>query len=220
MKNKVNYEIISSSSKGNCIVLNNNILLDCGIAYKHIIKYINNIKIIFISHRHSDHLRPSTIKMIAYQHPNIKFVVAHYLVKDLLELGVLKKNILCITNLNSWYDIGIFKIKLDMLIHDEPNCSISIDLSGYKVFYATDTSTLDYVNASGYDLYFIEANYETDEEIQKSIDKSREEGKFNYLERVRHTHLSQLQALDWLNINKSAESVYIFIHQHIEEGEK
>lgn len=46
-------EIISSSSKGNAIILNDTILLDCGVTYKKLEKKIKNIKIIFISHIHS-----------------------------------------------------------------------------------------------------------------------------------------------------------------------
>jgi hypothetical protein len=47
------YEILSTGSKGNCIIVNNNILLDCGIPYKNVKQYLKDIKIIFISHRHS-----------------------------------------------------------------------------------------------------------------------------------------------------------------------
>ncbi len=47
------YEILNSGSDGNCILLNDNIMLDCGIPYKKIKPYLKNIKIIFISHRHT-----------------------------------------------------------------------------------------------------------------------------------------------------------------------
>lgn len=47
------YEIISTGSCGNAVVLDNNILLDCGIPYKQLKPYIKNIKLIFISHRHT-----------------------------------------------------------------------------------------------------------------------------------------------------------------------
>lgn len=47
------YEIILSGSQGNCIVLNNNIILDVGVPYKKIEQRLKNIKVIFISHRHT-----------------------------------------------------------------------------------------------------------------------------------------------------------------------
>ena len=42
--------VIASSSAGNAILLENGILLDCGIPYRKIKPYLKNIKAIFISH--------------------------------------------------------------------------------------------------------------------------------------------------------------------------
>lgn len=46
-------EIIASGSSGNAILLENGILLDCGIPYNKIKSYLKDIKAIFISHTHS-----------------------------------------------------------------------------------------------------------------------------------------------------------------------
>lgn len=47
------YEIISTGSDGNCIIIGKNTMLDAGISYKNIKYYLKDIKMIFISHRHS-----------------------------------------------------------------------------------------------------------------------------------------------------------------------
>lgn len=47
------YEIISSNSKGNAIVLEDIILLDCGLSYSKLKNYLKKIKLIFISHVHT-----------------------------------------------------------------------------------------------------------------------------------------------------------------------
>lgn len=47
------YEIVSSSSKGNCIIVNEYLALDMGVSYKKIKPYLDKIKIIFISHEHT-----------------------------------------------------------------------------------------------------------------------------------------------------------------------
>lgn len=49
----MNYEIISTGSKGNCIILNDDFMLDCGVPYKTVKSYLKNIKYIFISHIHT-----------------------------------------------------------------------------------------------------------------------------------------------------------------------
>jgi hypothetical protein len=146
--------------------------------------------------------------------------VGQYLVQNLLDCGVDKKNIL-VLDLEKWYDIGIFKVKFDYLSHDVPNNCIHIEFpNGYKLLYATDTSNIDNIIAKDYDIYFVEANYETEEEIREKIKETREKGEFCYLERVQYTHLSQVQALNWLDKNKGVNSEYVFIHQHKDKEEE
>lgn len=211
------YNIVSTGSKGNCIILNDFIMLDCGVSYKKIEKYLNEIKIIFISHVHSDHFNKTTIKKIAFEYPNIKFVVGEYLVEELVKCGVQMKNIWGLL-LEDWYNLGICNVKVDYLLHDVPNDCIHIEFpSGEKIIYATDTSDIEHIKAKDYDLYLIEANYDTDEELEQRIKQDKEKGVFSYLERVKETHLSQLQAINWLQKNMNENSEYVFIHQHIEK---
>lgn len=120
--------------------------------------------------------------------------------------------------LEKWYDIGIFKVRLDFLFHDVPNDCIHIKFKdGKKIFYATDTTSIDHVEAKNYDYYFVEANYDTDEELERKIREAKEKGEFTYLDRVKNTHLSQLAALNWYDKNKGENSEIVFIHQHIDK---
>ena len=213
----IKYEVLSSGSKGNCIIVNDYLMMDCGLAYSKIKDYLKDIKVIFICHSHTDHFKKTTIKRIAYEMPNIKFIVGNFLVADLILLGVNKKNIITFDT-GKWYDIGIFKVRMDYLFHDVPNNCLHIEFkNGEKLFYATDTSSIDHIKAEGYDLYLIEANYLTDDELRQKIKEQEEKGEYSYYNRVLNTHLSQLQALNWLNENKGVESEYCFIHQHTEK---
>ena len=56
-------------------------------------------------------------------------------------------------------------------------------------------------------------------EVAEKIKEARENGEICYLERVQNTHLSQLQALNWLNKNKGVDSQFLFIHQHQDKEE-
>lgn len=213
----IKYNILSTGSTGNCIIVNDYLMLDCGLNYTKIKQYLDNIKIIFCCHIHQDHLKKTTIKRIAYEKPNIKFLVGNFLVNELVKLGVNKKNIITF-DIGKWYGIGAFKVKMDYLFHDVPNNCLHIEFkNGEKLFYATDTSSIEHIEAKNYDLYLIEANYDTDEELRKKIKQDKEEGKFSYLERVLSSHLSQLQAINWLDKNKGVDSKYCFIHQHIDK---
>ena len=107
---------------------------------------------------------------------------------------------------------------MQYLFHDVPNNCLHVEFqNGEKIFYAVDTAKIDHIEAKNYDLYLIEGNYTTDEEIEEKIAEAKKNGKFSHLERVLNTHLSQVQALNWLDKNKGVDSKYIFIHQHQEE---
>ena len=192
-------------------------MLDCGVSYKKVKDHMKNIKIIFISHEHHDHLNPTTIKKIAYEKPNIMFLVGSHLISKLLDLGV-KKNRIITFELDRWFDIGIFKCKMQYLIHDVPNCCLHIEFKdGEKLFYAVDTNSLEHIQAKDYNLYLIEGNYEDKEKLEEEITEKKRNGEFTHLERVLRTHMWQVDSLNWLDKNMGVDSKYIFIHQHQEE---
>lgn len=208
--------IVSSSSKGNCIIVNNYLMLDCGVSYKKIEDFMEDIKIIFISHEHKDHLNPTAIKKIAYEKPNIKFLVGNYLIPKLIDLGVSKKNIITF-DLDKWYNIGIFKAKMQYLMHDVPNNCLHIEFkNGEKLFYAVDTSSIDHIEAKNYDLYLIEGNYEEEileQHIKETLQGEDNKKNLQYLLRVPNTHLSSLQATNFLVNNMTDKSKCYLIHQ-------
>lgn len=193
-------------------------MLDCGVPYKLVEPYLDDIKLIFISHKHTDHLNKSTVKKIGYNYPNIKFLCGVAVNDDIVSCGIPERNVICLFE-DKWYSLGMCNAKLDMLYHDVPNYALSLFYKDKSLFYATDTSKIDHIVAYGYDNYLIEANYETNEELDKRIIKAKSKGEFTYLDRVRYTHLSELDALNWLDKNMAEHSSYQFIHQHQEKGE-
>ncbi len=84
---KINFDIISSGSSGNCVILNESIALDMGVPFKKIEPYLNKIKLIFISHEHQDHLKMSTLIKIHKLRPTIRFAVGFWLKDKLVEYG-------------------------------------------------------------------------------------------------------------------------------------
>ena len=51
----MNYNIISTGSKGNAIVLNKIILLDCGVPFRELKDVYKDLKIVLLTHAHGDH---------------------------------------------------------------------------------------------------------------------------------------------------------------------
>lgn len=118
--------------------------------------------------------------------------------------------------LYNWYsDLPIFSVRPFFLVHDVSNCGWSISSRNERLFYATDTGTLDHIEAKDYDLYLIEANH-TRAEIEARIAEKQARGEFSYETRAAQNHLSQEQALEWLAHNAGPNSRYVFLHQHKE----
>lgn len=203
----MNYKIINSGSDGNAVLINGEILIDCGVAYKKISEYTKNLKIVLLTHIHRDHFNESTISMLAIKRPGLRFACGEWLKDKLIACGVIQKNI-DVLSFDQVYDYGLFKLAIFELFHDVPQCGYKIFANDKKLIYATDTKSLDRVEAKDYDIYLIEANYENEEELMgRAITPE-------YAERVKRTHLSKEYAADWLIKNMKEDSIFEFMHQH------
>ena len=211
----MNYNIISTGSQGNAVVLNNNILIDCGTSYKALSDVKKQINVVLLTHQHSDHFNKSTIRQLAADRPILRFACCEWLVNDLKECGVQNIDVMQIGKI---YDYGAFKVSPVKLYHDVDNCGWRVFIGGKKAIYMTDTVTLDGITAKDYDLYLVEANY-INEEIQDKIKTKQESGQYIYEYRVLKTHLSKEKCDEWLLENMNEHSEYVYLHQHKEREE-
>lgn len=210
----MNYKIISSCSTGNATIIRDIILIDCGVAFRRLEKYYKKIKLVLLTHIHSDHFKKETIKKLAQERPTLRFACCEWLLKPLLDCGVNRKNI-DVLQIGTRYDYKLFKIVPIKLYHDVPQCGYRVLFDDYKVIYMTDTKTVEGISAKKYDLYLIEGNYE-DEELEERIRKKQQQQQYCYEYRARYTHLSKGQASDFLLKNMGENSEYVFMHEHVE----
>lgn len=210
----MNYNIISTGSKGNAVVLNDRLLIDCGVNYKQLSPYVSGLQLVLLTHIHGDHFYPSTIKKLAKMRPTLRFGCCDWLLKDLISCGVQKWRIDVFTpDLMNTYNDNL-QITAVELTHDVPNCGYKIFIDGEKIFYATDTNNLNGITAPDYDLYMIEANYE-DEEIMERIRQKEENGQYAYEYEVLKNHLSKQKCDDFIVRNSGVKSKFIYMHGHI-----
>ena len=208
------YKIINSGSDGNCTILNDAIAIDLGVSYKKLAEYSKKIKLVLLTHIHSDHFNASTIKRLSIEHPKVKFVCLKYLVNDLIE--IVPKERIYILEENKSYSLGICRLAAFPLTHDVPNCGWRIMIGDEKCIYATDTSNLDGIAAKGYDLYLIEGNYDIEDAIKK-INEKRMNGEYAYEIRAMQNHLSKQQCKEFLQMNMKETSEYAVMHMHKEK---
>lgn len=213
----MNYNIISTGSQGNAIVLNNIILLDCGVPFRDLKDVYKDLKIVLLTHIHGDHFNKTTIRKLAAERPTLRFACCSWLVSELLQCGVSIHNIDSL-EIGRIYDYKAFKVSPVKLYHDVENAGWRVFQNAEKAIYMTDTVTLEGITAKNYDLYLVEANYCT-EELEERIRSKEAAGQFVYEYRVKRVHLSKEKCDEWLLENVGENSEAIYIHQHIEKGE-
>lgn len=153
------------------------------------------------------------MKQIAYNFPNIKFVVGS---KDLVEkiatIGKISSSNIFALPSNKWFELGALQVKLESVTHDVTNHLCKFKIGNKKGIYIVDTSNVDNIIAKDYTLYLIEANYD-EKLLEKHIQEIDDKDKLYYLDRVKRTHLSKQQAYNFLISNQNWYSEFEFIHK-------
>lgn len=208
----MNYNIISTGSQGNAVVLNDCILIDCGVSFKALKEVYKGLKLVLLTHLHSDHFRPQTLKRLADERATLRFGCCQWLVKPLIDAGIPKQSI-DVYEIGKIYDYKAFKVSPIKLYHNVPNSGYRVFANGEKAIYATDTGHLQGITAKDYDLYMIESNYDEDD-LEQRIREKTDAGQYCYELNVAERHLSHTQASEWLLANMKKNSEYVFLHQH------
>lgn len=208
----MNCNIISTGSQGNAVVVDDIILIDCGVSFKALKDVYKKLQIVLLTHIHADHFKRNTIKRLAKERPTLRFGCCEWLANELVEAGVSWQNI-DVFEIGKVYDYEAFKVSPVKLYHNVPNCGYRLFTNDEKGIYATDTGHLQGITAKGYDLYMIEANY-TDDDLQERINAKLEAGEYCYELNVANRHLSHEQASEWLMDNMGEKSEYVFLHAH------
>ena len=209
------FDIISTGSKGNAVVLNGSIMVDCGIPFKLLAPHIKHLRLVLLTHEHGDHFVPSTVRRIHQERPTLRFGCCEWMVPHLLSAGVDKRAIDVYVPHHTYLYPGDIQIRPEPLTHNVPNCGYHIFDAWERAFYATDTGTMDGILAPCYDWYFIEANH-TQAGIAARAAEKQAAGQYAYEIMAAENHLSQEQAEDWLYRNMGTNSQYVFLHGHKE----
>ncbi len=209
------YKIISTGSQGNAVIVNDAILIDCGVPFRALREHVPALKLVLLTHIHSDHFKPSTLRRLAQERPALRFGCCRWLVKPLADAGVPTANI-DLLEAGTMYGYGICSVIPVLLVHNVPNCGYKIHFPIGKVFYATDTNNLNGIQARHYDLYMVEANYE-DEIIRKKIVAKQAAGEYAYEVQAMQNHLSKAKCDDFIYRNIGPGGEYVYLHCHVDK---
>ena len=207
--------IIGTGSSGNATIIDG-ILLDCGMPMKQIKPYIKEIKLVLLTHIHSDHFNGATIKAIHSLRPTVRFACGSHLAVALKALNV-SPLVIDIMSPGQTYSYGPVDIEPVELVHNVPNYGYKIRFSdGVSLIYATDTSSLNGIEAKNYNYYLIEANH-TEQDIHDRIKQKELEGIYAYEYQAAQNHLSREKADEWIYKNSGPSSLIYYMHEHISQ---
>ena len=216
----IRYEIIASGSGGNAVVIEDEILIDAGVPFKALRPYLKTLRLVLLTHEHSDHFNQSTLGALSRERPGLRFICGHWLSGKLCESGVFQHQIDRMTTLETaTYTCGI-SITMIPAVHNVHNCGYKIWLPSEgkqrrKLLYITDTNTLHGIEAKHFDLYLVEANH-CEFEIRQRIEdkKAADPTGYIYEYEVLKNHLSKQKADDWLSRNMGPHSQFVYMHCH------
>lgn len=194
----MNYEIISSGSKGNAVLIND-VLVDCGVSYKKLKPYLYDVKYLLLTHIHSDHIKPSTLTNIKKQFPHVK-VIGNYEIAQLFEIDHI---------INAGYpiDMGIYTFEAFECVHDVVTYGYTWQVEGLNIIYATDTNTLEHAPLKQYDYLFLESNYDV-KKLELARGKRSKYGYDPYISGLRHLSTDDCKTFYYLNRrNKNSELI-------------
>lgn len=194
------YKIINSGSKGNCVIVND-VMVDCGVGFKKIKDELYDIKYLLLTHVHSDHIKLSTLKSIKQLFPRIT-IVGNYEVHQ--KFGV---DVVC----NAGFDVSVddYIFKPFECEHDVLTYGYTWQFNGLSILYATDTSTMSNAPKQKYDYFFLESNH--DEKKIEQIDMNKY-GYNAYLGAKRHLSTRQAKGFYYTN-RRNKDSVWVELHK-------
>ncbi|SEN20242.1 MBL fold metallo-hydrolase [Paenibacillus sp. OV219] len=197
------YKIISTGSKGNCVIIEN-VMIDCGVPFKTIKEHLYGVSTLLLTHIHSDHIKEATLKNIVIMFPHIK-IYGNYEVCQVYS----EYPITCINEGIPFEDDGITFTPFKA-IHDVVTYGYVWVWDGERIIYVTDTADLRNAPVQTYDHFFIESNHS-----EKKIETMKFDTRYGYnVYAGAKRHLSTEKAKLFYFMNRaSAASTFVELHQ-------
>lgn len=223
-------DVIATGSKGNAVLLDGRILIDCGVPFSKIQPYIKDLEFVVLTHIHGDHFYPNTLLRIHRIRPAVRFVCGPNLLAELLNLGICAYSVYVATPLFPKRfvpakDGEAITFSPVALVHNVENYGWLISFGTrrndgtavFRALYATDTRYIPR-EFPGLDLYMVERNH-TREDLERRQEARKASGEFSHEDIVAAVHMSAETVDEWLSRNAGSNSRVVFLHGHKEAGE-
>lgn len=200
---ELDYQLISSGSKGNAVRIGE-VMVDCGVAFKHMKEALYDCNYLLLTHIHSDHIKPGTIKQIKAFFPRIR-LIGNYEVHQYF--GV---DIIC----NAGYQVKMKEYTFMPFLapHDVVCYGYTWKNEDKNIIYCTDTSTLENApQGVQYDYLFLESNHDK-KKLEKIGNAQKKYGYDVVAGASRHLSTQDCKAFYYMN-RRNKDSELIELHK-------
>lgn len=218
-------EILGTGSTGNAVLIDDTIMIDCGLGVNKLLPYLQNVRHLFITHRHSDHLNISVLKNIAKKVSKSIIRFGLHVNSDCYNMIERKAPEIAemieserLTS-HSLLDLKIdgveYKIETYPLYHDVENQGFVITKNGKTLIHATDTSTMKDAPNRQFDVILVEGNYDESKLIEylKSDDR---EVRYRAARNLRHLSIQAHE--NFVKSHSHPETQSLMLHESYDFG--
>lgn len=218
-------EILGTGSTGNAVLIDDTIMIDCGLGVNKLLPYLQNVRHLFITHRHSDHLNISVLKNIAKKVSESIIRFGLHVNSDCYEMIERKapeiaemiesERLTSHSSLNLKIDGVEYQIETYPLYHDVENQGFVITKDGKTLIHATDTSTMKDAPNKQFDVILVEGNYDESKLIEylKSDDR---EVRYRAARNLRHLSIQAHE--NFVKSHSHPETVSLMLHESYDFG--
>jgi len=179
-------------------------MVDCGLAYSHIKPDLYKTKIMLLTHTHSDHIKPTTLKRIQKEFPSIKIYGNYEVAYNFNGINIVNENI--------EVPVNGYKITPFSGIHDVLTYGFTWTADGERIIYATDMADFRNAPPGPYDYLFLESNHDQKKLEQARGNAERTYGYNAYFAGLRHCSTQTSKAFYYMN-RRDKESQWIELHK-------
>lgn len=218
-------EILGTGSTGNAVLIDDTIMIDCGLGVNKLLPYLQNVRHLFITHRHSDHLNISVLKNIAKKVSKSIIRFGLHVNSDCYNMIERKAPEIAemieserLTS-HSLLDLKIdgveYKIETYPLYHDVENQGFVITKNGKTLIHATDTSTMKDAPNRQFDVILVEGNYDESKLIEylKSDDR---EVRYRAARNLRHLSIQAHE--NFVKSHSHRDTISLMLHESYDFG--
>lgn len=219
--------VLGTGSSGNCIVIDESFMIDCGLNFKVTKDYLSTVSAVFITHEHGDHLNIAALKNIAKTRPALienRLFVNESTLKRLENKGgefvakmVSPKNIID-ENWEREIKLGgrEYHVRTYPLYHDVQNQGfVFTNDRNETLIHATDTQSMRDAPAGLYDFLLVEGNWDEDKTLEMMSSHDAGE-RFRALRNMRHLSVQAFER--FVRSHSHENSKILQLHESMELG--